>query len=129
MHKKKREPFISPACQQQPRNPARFPLVTAAQVAYGLTEEQMRRWGLYVSNPLGPEESVTPFAGGLVSSFRGCKRSWRGLDSCGCMPGQVFWLRWAADLHPEGGLSCTLRWLTTPGSPANPYACSWQSTP
>jgi len=32
-------------------------------VAYGLGEDQMRRWGLYVSNPLGPEESVTPFAG------------------------------------------------------------------
>ena len=32
----------------------------------------MRRWGLYVSNPLGPEESVTPFAGEewhLSSSF------------------------------------------------------------
>ncbi|GAB4818094.1 hypothetical protein N2152v2_005140 [Parachlorella kessleri] len=32
------------------------------KVAYGLGEDQMRRWGLYVSNPLGPEESVTPFA-------------------------------------------------------------------
>lgn len=28
------------------------------QVAYGLSDEQMRRWGLYISKPLGPEESV-----------------------------------------------------------------------
>lgn len=33
------------------------------QVAYGLNEEQMRRWGLYVSRPLGPEESITLFSG------------------------------------------------------------------
>ncbi|EFN59279.1 hypothetical protein CHLNCDRAFT_137609 [Chlorella variabilis] len=32
-------------------------------VAYGLNEEQMRRWGLYVSRPLGPEESITLFSG------------------------------------------------------------------
>ena len=34
-----------------------------AQVAYGLNEEQMRRWGLYVSRPLGPEESINLFSG------------------------------------------------------------------
>lgn len=34
------------------------------QVAYGLTEDQMRRWGLYVSRPLGPEESINLFSGG-----------------------------------------------------------------
>lgn len=32
------------------------------QVAYGLNEEQMLRWGLYVSQPLGPEESTNLFA-------------------------------------------------------------------
>jgi hypothetical protein len=32
-------------------------------VAYGINEEQMRRWGLYVSKPLGPEESITVFSG------------------------------------------------------------------
>lgn len=35
------------------------------QVAYGLDETQMRRWGLYVSQPLGPEEAVTTFSGAV----------------------------------------------------------------
>ena len=34
----------------------------AFKVAYGLSEEQMRRWGLYVSKPLGPEESIGLFS-------------------------------------------------------------------
>eukprot|EP00887_Chlorella_sp_A99_P005179 scaffold1.g5179.t1 len=33
------------------------------KVAYGLNEEQMRRWGLYVSHPLGTEESGGSFSG------------------------------------------------------------------
>ena len=36
------------------------PAVT--QVAYGLNDEQMRRWGLYVSQPLGTEESMGVFS-------------------------------------------------------------------
>ncbi|KAL4437183.1 hypothetical protein ABPG75_004322 [Micractinium tetrahymenae] len=32
------------------------------KVAYGLTEDQMRRWGLYISRPLGPEESINLFS-------------------------------------------------------------------
>jgi hypothetical protein len=33
----------------------------AFKVAYGLTEEQMRRWGLFVSRPLSPDESINLF--------------------------------------------------------------------
>ncbi|PRW58213.1 thioredoxin peroxidase [Chlorella sorokiniana] len=36
--------------------------LAALQVAYGLNEEQMRRWGLYISRPLGPEESINLFS-------------------------------------------------------------------
>lgn len=32
------------------------------KVAYGLNEEQMRRWGLYVSRPLGPDESINLYS-------------------------------------------------------------------
>ncbi|KAL6777567.1 hypothetical protein ACKKBG_A14775 [Auxenochlorella protothecoides x Auxenochlorella symbiontica] len=32
------------------------------KVAYGLNEEQMLRWGLYVSKPLGPDESSSLFS-------------------------------------------------------------------
>lgn len=32
------------------------------QVAYGLNEEQMLRWGLYISKPLGPDESTGLFS-------------------------------------------------------------------
>lgn len=35
------------------------------KVAYGLNEEQMLRWGLYVSKPLGPDESSSLFSGEL----------------------------------------------------------------
>jgi hypothetical protein len=28
-----------------------------------MNEEQMKRWGLYVSRPLGPEESINLFSG------------------------------------------------------------------
>lgn len=31
-------------------------------MAYGLNEEQMLRWGLYVSKPLGPDESSNLFS-------------------------------------------------------------------
>lgn len=41
---------------------------SSRQVAYGLTEDQMRRWGLYVSRPLGPEESITLFSGGRAGT-------------------------------------------------------------
>lgn len=34
----------------------------AFKVAYGLTEEQMRRWGLYISRPLSPDESINLFS-------------------------------------------------------------------
>ena len=47
-----------------PSNP--HPPTHPPQVAYGLNEEQMRRWGLYVSRPLGPDESIGLFAGGWV---------------------------------------------------------------
>lgn len=40
------------------------------QVAYGLNEDQMRRWGLYVSTPLGTEESGGPFSGALAPRLR-----------------------------------------------------------
>ena len=39
----------------------------------------MRRWGLYVSRPLGPEESVNLFSGGWVGGFggrRGLRQGW-----------------------------------------------------
>lgn len=32
------------------------------KVAYGINEEQMARWGLYVSRPLSPEESINLFS-------------------------------------------------------------------
>jgi alkyl hydroperoxide reductase subunit AhpC len=32
------------------------------KVAYGLNEEQMRRWGLYVSRPLSPDEATHLYA-------------------------------------------------------------------
>lgn len=72
-----------------PRRPAsaRPPctLGCAAQVAYGLNEEQMRRWGLYISRPLGPEESINLFSGagggaglGLVAAVLNWTGSGRG---------------------------------------------------
>jgi alkyl hydroperoxide reductase subunit AhpC len=32
------------------------------KVAYGINDEQMTRWGLYMSRPLSPEESINLFA-------------------------------------------------------------------
>lgn len=32
------------------------------KVAYGLNEEQMRRWGVYVSRPLSPDEAINLYA-------------------------------------------------------------------
>lgn len=34
----------------------------AFKLAYGLTEEQMRRWGVYISRPLSPDESINLFS-------------------------------------------------------------------
>lgn len=31
------------------------------KVAYGMNEQQMRRWGVYVSRPLSPDESINLF--------------------------------------------------------------------
>lgn len=32
------------------------------KVAYGMSEQQMRRWGLYISRPLSPDETVNLFS-------------------------------------------------------------------
>ena len=32
------------------------------KVAYGLNEEQMRRWGVYISRPLSPDESINLYS-------------------------------------------------------------------
>lgn len=104
-------------CMHEPVGSMALPLrftrcsLSLLQVAYGLNEEQMRRWGLYISRPLGPEESINLFSGGPAQrdatgvgsqarvpwgELRPVPR-WAGAEGCIC----------SCKVRQTGGQSCT----------------------